>query len=71
MVGRRAAAPADDADVVLMKRRAHVAIPGERDRYPPFDVARFAGVGLRRQLDPRHRFHALDRLEHGAGRRRS
>jgi len=69
VLGRRAAAPADEADAVREKAariRRHVLGRREIDR-PAFDVARPAGVGLRREPHRRQRGHALERLEHVRG----
>ena len=66
---RRPAAAADHAHVVQhepARVRRHVLGRAEID-VASLHVARLAGVGLRRQLQRRDRFHPLDRLEHRAG----
>ncbi len=66
MLRRRAAAAADESNAVgdeAARVRGHVFGRAQVD-VAAFDLARLAGVGLRRELHGRDPCQALDRLEH-------
>ena len=69
VIRRRPAAAADDLRAVQDEPagvRRHVLGRTQID-VPPFDVARFPGIGLGGQPCVRRARHPLDRLEHGRG----